>query len=42
MNGVYGTFFPIDPPARSTIVVAALADSELQFEIEAIGVQTGG
>ena len=24
MNGVYRTFFPKDPPARSTVIVAAL------------------
>lgn len=25
MNDVYGTFFPVDPPARSTVAVSGLA-----------------
>jgi 2-iminobutanoate/2-iminopropanoate deaminase len=36
MNEVYSTFFPDNPPARSTIVVAALARSGLIVEIECI------
>ena len=34
MNGVYRTFFPKDPPARSTIVVAALVVPNALVEIE--------
>ncbi len=37
MNTVYGEFFPSDPPARSTIQVAALPGGA-QVEIEAIAV----
>jgi 2-iminobutanoate/2-iminopropanoate deaminase len=35
MNAVYAEFFPIDPPARSTVQVAALPKAAL-VEIEAI------
>jgi 2-iminobutanoate/2-iminopropanoate deaminase len=35
MNEVYATFFPTDPPARTTIEVAALP-KQAQVEIEAI------
>jgi 2-iminobutanoate/2-iminopropanoate deaminase len=34
MNGVYRTFFPKDPPARSTVVVAALVSNSALVEIE--------
>ena len=34
MNGVYRTFFPKDPPARSTVVVAALVQANALVEIE--------
>jgi 2-iminobutanoate/2-iminopropanoate deaminase len=34
MNGVYRTFFPKDPPARSTVVVAALVQNGALVEIE--------
>jgi 2-iminobutanoate/2-iminopropanoate deaminase len=34
MNGVYRTFFPKDPPARSTVVVAALVQNNALVEIE--------
>jgi 2-iminobutanoate/2-iminopropanoate deaminase len=37
MNEVYRKYFPKDPPARSTVVVAALARPELVVEIECIG-----
>ena len=36
MNEVYSTFFPQDPPARSCVVVAALARPGLIVEIECI------
>jgi 2-iminobutanoate/2-iminopropanoate deaminase len=35
MNEVYATFFPADPPARSTVQVAALPKS-VKIEIDAI------
>jgi reactive intermediate/imine deaminase len=35
MNDVFSTFFPTDPPARTT-VQAPLADPEMLVEIEAI------
>jgi 2-iminobutanoate/2-iminopropanoate deaminase len=35
MNDVFATFFPADPPARTT-VQAPLADQEMLVEIEAI------
>jgi 2-iminobutanoate/2-iminopropanoate deaminase len=37
MNGVYATFFPVDPPARSTIQVAALPGGA-SVEIEAVAI----
>jgi len=37
MNSVYGEFFPENPPARSTVQVAALP-KDAAVEIEAIGV----
>jgi len=37
MNTVYAEFFPVDPPARSTIQVAALPGGAL-VEIEAVAV----
>ena len=36
MNEVYHTYFPIDPPARSTIGVASLPEKECLVEIELI------
>ena len=36
MNGVYRTFFPKDPPARSTVVVAALVSQGALVEIECV------
>jgi 2-iminobutanoate/2-iminopropanoate deaminase len=36
MNQVYKEFFPKDPPARSTVIVAGLAKPEWLVEIEAI------
>jgi len=36
MNKVYKEFFPKDPPARSTVIVAGLAKPEWLVEIEAI------
>jgi 2-iminobutanoate/2-iminopropanoate deaminase len=38
MNAVYGNYFPADPPARSTIQVAALPKGA-NVEIEAIAVK---
>ena len=38
MNTVYGNYFPGDPPARSTIQVAALPKGA-NVEIEAIAVK---
>lgn len=38
MNEVYRTFFPRDPPARSTVVVAALVSPGAKVEIECIAV----
>ena len=38
MNAVYASYFPIDPPARSTIQVAALPKGA-NVEIEAIAVK---
>jgi enamine deaminase RidA (YjgF/YER057c/UK114 family) len=35
MNEVFASFFPTDPPARTT-VQALLADPEMLVEIEAI------
>jgi reactive intermediate/imine deaminase len=35
MNGVFSEFFPVDPPARTT-VQAPLAEAEMLVEIEAI------
>jgi 2-iminobutanoate/2-iminopropanoate deaminase len=40
MNGVYREFFPKDPPARSTVVVAALVSSAAIVEIECTAVIT--
>ncbi len=36
MNAAYAAFFPSDPPARSTIAVAALARPDLIVEIELV------
>jgi 2-iminobutanoate/2-iminopropanoate deaminase len=36
MNGVYRTYFPSAPPARSTVVVAALVVPNAKIEIECI------
>lgn len=41
MNEVYAEFFPGDPPARSTVAVAALPKGAL-VEIEAIAVKISG
>lgn len=40
MNAVYAEFFPSDPPARSTVQVAALPLGA-RVEIEAIGIGAG-
>jgi 2-iminobutanoate/2-iminopropanoate deaminase len=37
MNEVYATYFPVDPPARSTVEVAKLP-REVQVEIDCIAV----
>ena len=36
MNSVYSTFWPKDPPARSTVVVAALVRAAAKIEVECI------
>jgi 2-iminobutanoate/2-iminopropanoate deaminase len=36
VNEVYRTFFPTDPPARSTFQVAALPKPEFKIEIEVV------
>lgn len=36
MNSVYSTFWPKDPPARSTVVVAALVRADAKLEVECI------
>ena len=38
MNSVYREFFPVAPPARSTVVVAALVSTGAKVEIECAGV----
>lgn len=39
MNAIYAGYFPEVKPARSTVIVAALASPALSFEIEAIAYQ---
>jgi enamine deaminase RidA (YjgF/YER057c/UK114 family) len=34
MNQVYGEFWPVSPPARSTVVVKALVAPAAKIEIE--------
>jgi 2-iminobutanoate/2-iminopropanoate deaminase len=36
MNEVWRTFFPKEPPARTTVIVAALARAEFLIEVECI------
>ena len=36
MNSAYSQFFPKEPPARSTVVVAALVSASAKVEIECI------
>jgi len=36
MNSVYSTYWPKEPPARSTVVVAALVRADAKLEIECI------
>lgn len=36
MNKAYAAFFPKDPPARSTVVVAALVTPSAKLEVECI------
>jgi 2-iminobutanoate/2-iminopropanoate deaminase len=36
MNSVYSTFWPKEPPARSTVVVAALVRADAKLEVECI------
>jgi 2-iminobutanoate/2-iminopropanoate deaminase len=40
MNQVYKEFFPKEPPARSTVIVAGLAKPDWLVEIEAIAYKT--
>lgn len=42
MNKVYRTFFPENPPARTTVQVAALPDPKAHVEIECIAVASTG
>jgi 2-iminobutanoate/2-iminopropanoate deaminase len=42
MNDVYRSYFPVNPPARSTVGVAALALPGLQIEIEIVAQIPGG
>lgn len=39
MNAVYSTYFPVEPPTRSTIGVAGLVDAGCRVEIEAIAIK---
>jgi 2-iminobutanoate/2-iminopropanoate deaminase len=39
MNAIYSQYFPDTKPARSTVIVAALANPAYFFEIEAIAYQ---
>lgn len=39
MNEIYRTYFKPPYPARSTVIVAALATKDLKFEIEAIAMR---
>jgi 2-iminobutanoate/2-iminopropanoate deaminase len=39
MNAIYAQYFDKPHPARSTVIVAALAAPDLKFEIEAIAVR---
>ena len=36
MNSVYSTYWPKDPPARSTVAVAALVRPDAKIEVECI------
>lgn len=36
MNGVYATYFDSDPPARTTVAVAALPLPEMKIEIDMV------
>jgi enamine deaminase RidA (YjgF/YER057c/UK114 family) len=36
MNSVYSTYWPKEPPARSTVVVAALVSPAAKLEVECI------
>lgn len=38
MNEVYRQYFPVDPPARSTVGVLSLARPGLKIEMEAIAI----
>ena len=38
MNEIYKSYFEKDPPARSCVEVAALANPDLIVEIEAIAI----
>lgn len=38
VNEVYKTYFPKDPPARSTVGISGLAKPEMLVEIEAVAV----
>jgi 2-iminobutanoate/2-iminopropanoate deaminase len=40
MNSVYSSFFPKEPPARSTVIVAALVSAAAKLEVECIATVT--
>jgi 2-iminobutanoate/2-iminopropanoate deaminase len=40
MNSVYSTFFPKEPPARSTVIVAALVSAAAKIEVECMAAVT--
>jgi 2-iminobutanoate/2-iminopropanoate deaminase len=40
MNSVYSSFFPKEPPARSTVIVAALVSAAAKIEVECIATAT--
>ncbi len=42
MNEVYRTYFPVDPPARTTVGISGLARPEFKVEIEMIALSRDG
>lgn len=37
MNRVYARYFPVDPPARSTVEASLMVDAKVEIELIAIG-----